>query len=224
MNRPRDSTNKPPTPTTARRRVANDMRRAAQLDPGLQRLVDRLGCPEPRIRAPGFATLLSVIVSQQLSTQVAANIRARLEKSCRGVITHRKILNRSDAQLRACGLSRQKVEYIRGLARMVAERRLDLDALHGLDSADVIDALIEVRGIGKWSAEIYAMFALQRRDIFPAGDLALQVAVQRYARMQTRPDAKRTAAFAERWSPHRSCVALLMWKYYGATTLDDGRD
>lgn len=205
----------------SRRIVANELRRAAQLDPGLQRLVDALGCPAPRIRAPGFATLMSVIVSQQLSTPVAANIRARLERLCRGQITHRKILNRSDAQLRACGLSRQKAEYIRGLARLVAARRLDLDALHTMDAETVIDALTEARGIGRWSAEIYAMFALGRRDIFPAGDLALQVAVQRYACLPARPDAKRTAAFAERWSPHRSCVALLMWKYYGAATLDD---
>lgn len=204
----------------SRRQVANELRRAARLDPGLHRLVEQLGCPEPRARTPGFATLLSVIVSQQLSTAVAASIRARLEKSCRGAITHRKILNRDEAQLRACGLSRQKVDYIRGLARMVAQRQLDLEALAGMESEAVIDALCEVRGIGRWSAEIYAMFALRHRDIFPAGDLALQVAVQRYAKMRARPDVKRTAAFAARWSPHRSCVALLMWKYYGATTLE----
>jgi len=102
----------------------------------------------------------------------------------------------------------------------VARRQLDIDALCELDTESVIDALCTVRGIGRWSAEIYAMFALQRRDVFPAGDLALQVAVQRYARMRSRPDVKQTAALASRWSPHRSCVALLMWKYYGAATLD----
>lgn len=210
-------------PMTTRRIVAHELRRASALDPGLQRLVDALGCPEPRVREPGFASLMAVIVSQQLSTPVAANIRARLERSCRGAITPRKILNRGDAELRACGLSRQKAEYIRGLARMVAARQLDLDALHAMDADAVVDALTEVRGIGRWSAEIYAMFALGRRDVFPAGDLALQVAVQRYAGMRARPDAKRTAAFAERWSPHRSCVALLMWRYYGAASLDDGQ-
>lgn len=212
-----------PAPMTTRRIVAHELRRAARLDPGLQRLVEQLGCPPPRAREPGFATLMAVIVSQQLSTSVAAGIRARLEKSCRGAITPRKILNRSEAELRACGLSRQKIEYIRGLARMVAARRLDLDALHAMDAEAVIGALTEVRGIGRWSAEIYALFALGRRDIFPAGDLALQVAVQRYAGLRARPDAKRTAEFAARWSPHRSCVALLMWRYYGAATLGDDR-
>jgi len=221
MKRTTATHDKPPTHGLATRRIiAGELRRAVALDPGLQRLVDQLGCPAPRVREPGFATLMAVIVSQQLSTAVAANIRARLQKSCRGVITHRKILNRDDAALRACGLSRQKVDYIRGLARMVAARQLDIDALPAFDTEAVIDALCTVRGIGRWSAEIYAMFALGRRDVFPAGDLALQVAVQRYAGLRTRPDAKRTAAFAEQWSPHRSVVALLMWKYYGAGTLD----
>jgi len=221
MKRTTATHDKPPTHGLATRRIiAGELRRAVVLDPELRRLVDQLGCPAPRVREPGFATLMAVIVSQQLSTAVAANIRARLEKSCRGVITHRKILNRDDAELRACGLSRQKVDYIRGLARMVAARQLDIDALHAMDTEAVIDALVEVRGIGRWSAEIYAMFALGRRDVFPAGDLALQVAVQRYAGLRARPDVKQTADFAKRWSPHRSVVALLMWKYYGAGTLD----
>lgn len=208
------------TTPTPRRQLARELQQAALLDPGLQRLIDALGCPEPRVREPGFATLLSIIVSQQLSTGVAAAIWRRLEKLCRGPVTHRRILGRDDAQLRQCGLSRQKVEYIRGLARMIADRDLDLDAVRGLGAEAAIAELLRVRGIGRWSAEIYAMFALGHRDIFPAGDLALQVAVQRYASLGARPNAGATAALAEKWSPHRSSVALLMWKYYGATTLD----
>jgi len=208
------------TTPTSRRQVARELQQAALLDPGLQRLIDALGCPEPRVREPGFATLLSIIVSQQLSTGGAAAIWRRLERLCGGPVTHRRILGRDDAQLRQCGLSRQKVEYIRGLARMVADRDLDLDAVREFGAEAAIAELLKVRGIGRWSAEIYAMFALGHRDIFPSGDLALRVAVQRYASLGARPDAGTTAALAEKWSPHRSSVALLMWKYYGTTALD----
>lgn len=196
-----------------------ELKKAAALDPGLRRLIDDLRV-EPRGRAPGFATLLQIIVSQQLSTKAAAAVWRRVEKLCRPPVTNRKILNRSVAQLRGCGLSKQKINYARDLARMVRDKTLDLDGVAALDTDAAVAELIKVRGIGQWSAEIYLMFALQNRDMFPAGDLALQVAVQRYASLPDRPDAAATAAFAARWSPHRSCVALLMWKYYGATVLE----
>lgn len=199
------------------------LRCASALDPGLRRLIKQLGYPAPRSRELGFGTLLQIIVSQQLSTTVAAAIWTRIEKLCRKPVTHRKILNRSVKELRQCGLSRQKVEYARGLAQMVADKTLDLDALHATGKRDVetlIAELVKVRGIGRWSAEIYAMFALGHRDVFPAGDLALQVAIQRYEALGERPDAKQAADLAMKWSPHRSCVALLMWKYYGSATLD----
>ena len=202
------------------KKLRRELESAARLDPGLRKLLNALGCPAPRARPPGFETLLLTIVSQQLSTGAAAAIWRKLEKSCRGRVTHRKIRNRNDAQLRACGLSAQKIGYARGLANMVAAREINLDALAKMESEAVIAELVRVRGIGRWSAEIYAMFALGRADIFPAGDLALQVAVGRYLSLPERPGAKQTAALAERWSPHRSSVALLMWKYYGAATLD----
>lgn len=202
------------------RKLARELESAARLDPGLRALLQTLGAPAPRVRAPGFATLLRVIVSQQLSTAAAASIWRRLEKDCRGCITHRKILNRNHARLRACGLSPQKIDYARGLAEHVARKTLDLDGLRSRTAEEAIAELVAVRGIGRWSAEIYAMFALDMPDIFPAGDLALQVAVGKYAGLRARPGAAETARFAERWSPHRSGVALLMWKYYGAATLD----
>ena len=196
-----------------------ELRRAARREPGLQRLIDEFGLPEPRTRPPGFATLLQIIVSQQLSTKVSSTIWRRIEKLCRTPVTHRKILNRSGEQLRQCGLSRQKVEYTMELAQRIQQKTLDLENLHQLDVEAVIGELIKIRGIGRWSAEIYAMFALGHNDIFPANDLALQTAVQRYKKLRTRPDEKQTRKISEKWSPHRSGVALLMWKYYAATTL-----
>ena len=205
---------------TQKRQLRRELRRAALLDPGLQDLMDAIGCPEPRIRIPGFATLLRVIVSQQLSTAVAAVIWQRLERLCRAPVTHRKILNRGGDPLRQCGLSWQKVEYTLELAQRVRDKTLDLEGLGQFDAEGAIAELLKVRGIGRWSAEIYAMFALGHADIFPAGDLALQVAVQRYASLDERPDAKTTGLLAEKWSPYRTSVALLMWRYYGAATLD----
>ncbi len=200
--------------------VARELAQAALLDPGLGALVDALGCPEPRARASGFTALLRIIVSQQLSTQVAAVIWGRLEALCSSQVTYRKILNRDVEQLRQCGLSKQKVDYAQGLARMLAEKTLNLDAIDKLDTESVIAELLKIRGIGQWSAEIYAMFALRHSDVFPAGDLALQIAVQRYESLAQRPNTAQTAKLAQKWSPHRSSVALLMWKYYGSSTLD----
>ena len=195
---------------------------AAQLDPRLAKLLARIGAPPPRMRPPGFATLLRIIVGQQVSTAAAAALWRKLERDCRGEVTWRKIRNRDADALRRCGLSRQKAQYARALAEMIAAKELRLDALDTLDDAQAIARLCEVRGVGRWSAEIYLMFALGRVDIFPAGDLALQVAVQRFESLKTRPDEKQTAKFAQQWSPHRSGVALLMWKYYGIAALDDG--
>ena len=209
---------------TAEQVIRRQLNQAVRLDPGLKPLLNKLGYPEARSNPPGFSTLLRIIVSQQLSTGVASSIWAKLEKICRGEITRRKIINRSEAELRACGLSKQKIGYAKGLAQMVATGELDLAGLADLaqtDAARVITELTHVRGIGVWSAEIYLMFALGHPDIFPSGDLALRVAVQRYHNLPERISAQQTAELAEKWSPVRSSVAVLMWKYYGATTLDN---
>ena len=203
-----------------RRRLRDQLRRAASLDPGIGALIERIGYPEPRIRDPGFATLLQIIVSQQVSTQSAAAIQQRLGRSCRGAITWRKVLNRGEAGLRACGLSRQKAGYALGLADMIRRGDLVLHSLHHRDTEAVVRELTRVRGLGRWSGQIYAMFALHHRDVFPEDDLGLQLALQCYLGLQDRPTGRETAVIAERWSPCRSGVALLMWKYYGSTTLE----
>ena len=204
-----------------RRRIRSQIDRAVFLDPELASVLSEVGYPEPRKRSADFATLLQVIVSQQLSTTVAAVISARLEKLCGGHITWRKILLRSEQQLRDCGLSWRKVEYARDLAAMIRDKELRLSDFPEMETEEVIRQLITIRGFGRWSGEIFAMFALQRHDIYPADDLALQIAVQRYNGWKDKPTGKVTAEYALRWSPYRSAVALLMWKYYGATTLGD---
>ena len=192
---------------------------AASIDPKIKTVIDEHGYPEPRPRTHGFETMLRIIVSQQLSTKVAAVIWRRLEDLCEGEANTSKILSLEEDALRACGLSWQKVGYAKALAERIDCGLFDPQALIGLPTADVVKVLTEIKGYGVWSAEIYAMFALGRADIFPAGDLALQIAVQRLEGLADKPTEKQTREIASRWSPHQSSVALLMWRYYGATTL-----
>lgn len=200
--------------------VQTEINKAVLIDPDLRHVLTIVGYPEPRVTTPDFSTLAKIINSQQLSTQSAAAIWSRLENNCKGQVTHRKIINRGERGLLDCGLSRQKAAYLLGLARQIQSKNLNLAQMVDLSDEDVIKELIKIKGIGIWSGEIFAMFALGRKDFYPAGDLALQVAIQKYANLTEKPSEKEARAFALRWSPHRSSVALLMWKYYGSTTLD----
>jgi len=195
--------------------------KAIEIDPQLKEVIAVCGYPEPRKRSPDFATLLQVIISQQLSTKAAAAIGAKVSRECRNAVTWRKILNRSDETLRACGLSARKVEYAKGLAEMFRTKQLNLAELQKMNTEAVIAKLVQIRGFGRWSGEIFSMFALGHPDVYPADDLALQIAVQRYLGLAEKPDGKQTAEIAMRWSPYRSAVSLMMWKFYGAATLSE---
>ena len=201
-------------------KLRRHLKKAGQLDPELNQLIERIGYPEPRSRSADFATLLQVITSQQLSTKVAAVIFGRVVRLCNGNVTYRKILNRSDQQLRDCGLSARKVEYAKSLAQAVKNKSLVIESLPSMSTDEVVATLSALRGFGRWSGEIFAMFALGHQDVYPADDLALQVAIQRYKNLSERPNAKLTREFSEVWSPYRTAVSLLMWKFYGAATLD----
>lgn len=193
----------------------------AARDTKVRSVLDTHGYPEPRIRPHGFGTLLQIIVSQQLSTRVARVIWERVESLCENRVVPDAILASDEPALRECGLSRQKIGYARALAERIVSGRLDPDALVDMPTPEVIRELTTIRGYGVWSAEIYAMFALGREDAFPAGDLALQVAVQRLEGLAEKPGEKRTREIAARWSPYQSAAALMLWRYYGATTLSD---
>jgi len=116
--------------------------------------------------------------------------------------------------LRALGLSRQKAVYARGLALDIVEGRVDLDRLPLLEDQAAVEHLMQIKGIGKWSAEVYLLFALGRPDIFPAGDLALQIAMQRLKRLRKQPDPKRLIRLVEPWRPYRGAAAHFLWHYY----------
>ena len=178
----------------------------------------RAGYPNPRIRDRGYATLLRTIVGQQVSVASATSIWSRLEdllgEGCSAQALHAK----SDADLRGCGLSRQKQSYARSLAECVLSGDLDFSCLPQ-DTEAAIELLTRVKGIGRWSAEIYLLFAEGRPDIWPAGDLAIQEGIGRILGLPERPSEKQTRALSEAWAPHRGAVAIFTWHYYNTAAL-----
>jgi DNA-3-methyladenine glycosylase II len=193
----------------------------AEVDRDVARALLRVGYPAPRERAPGFATLLRIMVAQQLSTRSAAAIWARVEAACAPVVTAERFLELEEAAFKTIGFSRQKMAYGRALAEAVAGGALDLDTLAILPEDDAIAAIAAQRGFGRWSAEIYLLFALGRADVFPADDLGLQVGMQRLKRLEARPTRKVMEELAAPWRPLRGCGAIFLWHYYGNATLDD---
>ncbi len=181
-------------------------------------LVAQLGYPAPRQREPGYETLLRTIVGQQVSVASAAAVWGRLEAALGAGCAPEAILASDYDTLRACGLSRQKQGYARSLADLVTSGALDLHTLPS-DDEEAIAALVAIKGIGRWSAEIYLLFAEGRPDIWPAGDLAIQIAAGQILGLPARPSEKETRALAERWRPHRSAMALMAWHHYNTQVL-----
>lgn len=190
---------------------------AAQ-EPVLARELARIGYPAPRIRPRGFATLLRTIVGQQVSVAAAAAIWNRVEAQVGAPPQPPVLLDLPDEDLRACGLSRQKIRYARSLAELVTAGSLDLGALPADDEA-AIAVLTQVQGIGRWSAEIYLMFAEGRPDIWPAGDLAVQEGLGRMFSLPARPTERQVRALGQTWRPHRSALALFTWHAYANPAL-----
>jgi len=166
------------------------------------------GPPPLRRRADGFAALVGAIVSQQVSVASARAILARLEGA--GLTTPETIAAAGDEAMRAGGLSRQKIRYLRALA----EAGIDFDALRSTPDAEVIEQLIVVPGIGRWTAEIYAMFSLGRADVFAPNDLALQEAARVLFELPARPREAALRQMAESWAPWRTVAAGVLWAYY----------
>lgn len=185
----------------------------AQIDRDIARSLEIAGYPEPRIRERGYATMLRTIVGQQVSVQAAASVWTKLEALLGAKCPADVLLESSEDALRGCGLSRQKQSYARSLARLVTTGEVSLDALP-VDDEEAIAQLTRIKGIGRWSAEIYLLFAEGRLDIWPAGDLAVQEAVGRIKRLEARPDEKQTRSLADPWRPHRGAAAIFAWHAY----------
>jgi DNA-3-methyladenine glycosylase II len=190
---------------------------AAQ-DERIARALMLAGYPEARIRPTGYATLLRTIVGQQVSVAAAASVWNKLEALLGAEMPPDVLLASHFDELRACGLSRQKQGYARSLCELVVSGALDLDNLPADDEAAIAE-LVRIKGIGRWSAEIYLLFAEGRPDIWPAGDLAVQAGLHKLLGLDARPSEKETRALAEAWRPHRGAAAIFTWHVYNNPAL-----
>jgi DNA-3-methyladenine glycosylase II len=187
-------------------------------EPAFARVIEQHGTPEPRTSEPGVTTLLRTIVGQQVSVAAARSMWAKLEAAYGSPPDSHRLLDATDEELRAAGISRQKAGYVRSLAQLVLSGELDLAALPA-DDEDAIALLTRIKGIGRWSAEIYLLFAEGRADVWPAGDLAVQIEIGRLLGLAERPTEKQLRDLAASWSPHRGAAAILAWHSYNSSVL-----
>ena len=197
------------------RRLSQAVRALAAVDADLGAVVARFGRPPLWGREAGFGTLLHIILEQQVSL---ASARAAFERlAAAAPVTAASFLRFDDASLRAFGFSRQKAAYGRGLAQALVAGALDLAALETMDDEAARAALVAIKGIGPWTADIYLLMALRRPDIWPVGDLALVLAAQDVKRLPHRPTSLELQALAEPWRPWRAAAARILWHYYLST-------
>lgn len=159
-----------------------------------------------------FEDLCESIISQQLSIKASDTIFLRFMKLFKGEVTAQKILKMDKEKLRACGISWGKIEYLRDLASRVSKKELILEELKDLPDEEVIERLTAVKGIGKWTAEMFLMFALGRPDIFSHGDLGLKNAMKKIYKFKKEPTVKQIEKIVSKWSPYRTFACRVLWK------------
>ena len=193
-------------------------------DPDLAGIEARAGPLPWRTRAPGYPGLLQAIVAQQISNQAAAAIWGRL-RAVGGALEPAGMLALSDEVLRAAGLSRPKVAHARALAAAFLDGTLDADAIAAMDDETAVATIAAVRGLGRWTAEVYLLFALGRHDVFPSGDIALAASAAHLKGLAKRPGPAALRGMADAWRPARSLAARLLWHHWrhvtGRPALDD---
>jgi len=206
-----------PAPKAPKALTEAGLRRAARAlaerDGDLARVLERHGPPPLWAREPGFATLVLIILEQQVSLASARATFARLLAAA-SPLTPQSLLALDDATLRAAGFSRQKAAYCRHLAGLIGEGSLDLEALGRAGDAEARSELLKVRGVGPWTADIYLLMALRRADVWPSGDLALAVAAHEVKRLPSRPTHPQLDRLAEGWRPFRAVAARMLWQHY----------
>ncbi len=181
----------------------------AEREPLLETVINEVGLPVPVFREPDFQTLVHIILEQQVSLASAAAVFKRLQDRL-GPVTTENISTRSVDDLRTCGITRMKSEYIVGLAKSVIEQNIELHKW----SPELKQNLLSIRGIGPWTVDIYFLMALRGKDIWPASDLALATAVKRLQKAAVLLDNNKLTKLAEPWQPYRSAAAQMLWNYY----------
>ncbi|HXI94408.1 MAG TPA: DNA-3-methyladenine glycosylase 2 family protein [Blastocatellia bacterium] len=189
------------------------VRLLSRRDADLRSIVKQFGAPPMWARESGFSTLLHIILEQQVSLASARAAHNKLLELA-SPLTPQLFLQMDDATLKAVGFSRQKSVYGRELARAIVEGLIDLDALGSMDDAAVRSELVKIKGVGRWTADIYLLMVLRRPDIWPTGDLALAVAAQKVKRLRTRPTPDELDEISVPWKPWRAVAARILWHYY----------
>ena len=190
-----------------------DLDALAKKEPAFGRALKEAGYPEPRLRDRGYETLLRTIVGQQISVHAAAAVWNRLAAAVGDMTNPKALLAVGADGLREAGFSRQKSGYALSLAQLIVDGELDLEHLPEDDEAAIAE-LIKVKGIGRWSAEIYLLFAEGRGDVWPAGDLAVQEQIGRILGHKERPKEPLVREVAEAWRPYRGAAAIFAWHQY----------
>ena len=196
--------------------LAEGVTELTRRDPHLAAVVARHGAPPLWDRPPGFETLVQIILEQQISLSAGRAAYARLERLA-GAVTPERVAKLDLADMRAAGLTRQKSGYIRELAQAIIAGQFDPAALAALDDEEARAALIKLRGVGPWTANIYLLMALGRADIWPSGDLALVAAIREVKRLRSLPSDDRIGRITRAWSPWRAVAARVLWHHYLST-------
>ena len=181
-------------------------------DPSLARIIKNIGEYQIKKRRNHFAVLVESIISQQLASSAAEAIFARFKKLYPKFPTPRQILDTKDAKLRSAGLSGMKVEYLKDLAQKIEDGKLKMRSLSKMSDDEIIEHLTQVKGIGRWTAQMFLIFSLGRLDVFPTGDLGLRKGVQMAFSLSELPKPKEVEKIGERWKPYRSVATWYLWK------------
>ena len=199
--------------TLDEKNLAKTCKKLAKIDADLKVIFETYGTPPLWKREASFATLIHIILEQQVSLASALSTFNKLREKL-GDITPENVLSLSDEEMKLCYFSRQKTVYARELAKAVLDGNLDLESLKSLPNADVKIELKKVKGIGDWTSDIYLLMALLRVDVMPKGDLALHVAYRNLKKLERAPTSDEFQIIAEKWKPFRAVAARLLWHFY----------
>ena len=194
--------------------MMNAFKAIIKTDENIKEIFEKFGYPENRSIPEGFESLTKIIIGQQISTNVAKKIYTKLRD--KNILNERTLSKMSHEELKSFGLSFQKSNYIKNLASLVHKKELDLTILSKINSDDIDEILIKVKGIGKWTINNYKIFALQNVDAWPTADLALQEAMKLIKKLSYRPAENEMEVIGDKWKPYRGAGALFLWHYYNS--------
>ena len=190
--------------------MLSNLSEIVHLEPKFQQIIETYGYPTITTRPSGFVALSQLILEQQVSIASAKACYEKIENYLNG-FTPKLVLEVSDEELKACGVSRQKISYIKNLAHCIEENKIDLESFHSKTEIEIYTELIQLKGIGKWTVQVYLMFCLRKKDVFPIGDIAVQHTMRELFHTETLEEME---IHANNWKPYRSLATYLLWHHY----------